>query len=90
LTVDELAFVVLEEPEGGFSATAVGAAIFTEADNLDALRVQVLDAVRCHFDDATGPRTVRLDYSWPDALGTCVTLHVPSPLGWVRRRKSFP
>jgi len=38
-------------PEGGYTARALGASIFTEADTLDELREQVRDAVYCHFDE---------------------------------------
>lgn len=50
LTMSETHFIVEEAPEGGFTARAVGADIFTEADNLPELHEQVRDAVRCHFD----------------------------------------
>jgi hypothetical protein len=33
---------------------------FTEADDLEALRAAVRDAVCCHFDDADRPRVIRL------------------------------
>ena len=46
----ELVFQVDEEPEGGFVARAVGASIFTEADTIEELRVNIRDAVLCHFD----------------------------------------
>jgi hypothetical protein len=60
--MDELIFVVENAPEGGFTARALGESIFTEADDLPALREQVKDAVRCHFDDGKGPRVIRLHY----------------------------
>lgn len=47
----EVRFIVAEAPEGGFTARAVGADIFTEADDLLGLDVQVRDAVRCHFGE---------------------------------------
>lgn len=56
----EIIFVVREAPEGGFEAAALGFDIFTEADSMDALRTQVRDAVRCHFDPGHAPRTIRL------------------------------
>jgi hypothetical protein len=56
--MDELIFLVEEAPEGGFTARALGESIFTEADDLDALR----DAVRCHFDEGRGPRVIRLHF----------------------------
>jgi hypothetical protein len=49
--VDEIIFVVEDAPEGGYSARALGAAIFTEADDLEALQVEMRDAVLCHFED---------------------------------------
>ncbi|HEV7682973.1 MAG TPA: hypothetical protein VGO68_12665 [Pyrinomonadaceae bacterium] len=60
--MEELIFVVENAPEGGYTARALGESIFTEADDLPALREQVKDAVRCHFDDGKGPRVIRLHY----------------------------
>lgn len=56
----EIPFVVEESPEGGFVARAVGADIFTEADDIEDLFTQARDAVRCHFDQGQGPGLVRL------------------------------
>jgi hypothetical protein len=56
----EVIFVVEQAPEGGFVARALGHSIFTEADDLAALRHAVRDAVRCHFDDADRPKVIRL------------------------------
>jgi len=58
--MDELIFLVEHAPEGGYTARALGASIFTEADDLDALRDQVRDAVRCHFEEGQGPKVIRL------------------------------
>lgn len=55
----ELIFVVESAVEGGITARALGASIFTEGDDLDQLRANVREAVRCHFDGA-GPGVVRL------------------------------
>ena len=60
--MDELIFVVENAPEGGYTARALGESIFTEAEDLPALREQVKDAVRCHFDDGQGPKVIRLHY----------------------------
>jgi hypothetical protein len=60
--MDELIFVVEDAPEGGYTARALGASIFTEGDDLDHLRGQVRDAVRCHFDEGQGPRLIRLHF----------------------------
>jgi hypothetical protein len=56
----EIIFAVEEAPEGGFVARALGHSIFTEADDLEALRAAVRDAVRCHFDKNERPKVIRL------------------------------
>lgn len=56
----EIHFIVEEAPEGGFIARAVGAEIFTEADNMEDLHAQVRDAAHCHFDAAEAPRLIYL------------------------------
>ena len=56
----EIVFEVLESPEGGFEARALGESIFTEAATLDELKSMVKDAVRCHFDEAELPKMIRL------------------------------
>jgi hypothetical protein len=66
--MDELIFLVEHAPEGGYTARALGASIFTEADDLDALRVQVRDAVRCHFEEGQGPKVIRLHFVHEEVL----------------------
>ena len=57
----EIVFLVEEDPEGGYTARALGESVFTQADDMEALRENVLDAVRCHFPDAERrPKMVRL------------------------------
>lgn len=60
--MDEMIFIVENAPEGGYTAKALGTSIFTEADDLEALRAQVRDAVRCHFEEGQGPRVIRLHF----------------------------
>jgi hypothetical protein len=60
--MDELIFVVENASEGGFTARALGESIFTEAEDLPALRDQVKDAVRCHFESGQGPKVIRLHF----------------------------
>jgi hypothetical protein len=55
---DELIFLVEVAPEGGYTARALGASIFTEASDLEGLREQVRDAVRCHFDEGCRPLVI--------------------------------
>jgi hypothetical protein len=57
----EIIFEVVESPEGGYEAHALGASIFTEADTLEELRKNVREAVRCHFDKVEDrPLLIRL------------------------------
>jgi hypothetical protein len=60
--MNELIFMVEEAPDGGFTARALGASIFTEADTWIELQAQVRDAVQCHFDEGEGPKIVRLHF----------------------------
>lgn len=60
--MSELIFQVEESPEGGLTARALGASIFTEADDLEDLHTQVRDAVRCHFDEGEAPAMIRLHF----------------------------
>lgn len=72
--MSEIQFKAAALPEGGFLARAVGADIFTEADNLFELHERVEDAVRCHFDEGAAPTRIGLtievsadpaDLTWP-------------------------
>ena len=59
----ELIFEVRDAEEGGYYARALGHAVFTEAETWEELRVNVLEAVSLHFEDAqTQPRLVQLHY----------------------------
>jgi hypothetical protein len=60
--MNELIFVVEEDPEGGYTARALGEAIFTESEDLDGLHEKVRDAVRCHFDEGREPKVLRLHF----------------------------
>jgi hypothetical protein len=66
--VTEIIFVVEEAPEGGYTARALGASIFTEADDLGSLQANVRDAVICHFDDEERPRIVRLHFTREEVI----------------------
>lgn len=56
----EIIFSVQESPEGGYEARALGHSIFTQADTMDELKVNVREAVHCHFDEGQAPRVIRL------------------------------
>ena len=58
----EIIFAVEESPEGGYEARALGYSIYTQGDTWDELKEMVRDAVRCHFDEGTGPRLIRIHW----------------------------
>jgi len=60
--MSEVSFLVEEAREGGFTARALGASLFTQADTLPELHERVRDAVHCHFDDGAAPKVIRLHF----------------------------
>lgn len=61
-------FVVEEADDGSYRASAVGEAIYTEADNLENLHSEIRDAVQCHFEDGKTPALIRLHHVWQELL----------------------
>ncbi len=64
----EILFLVEEAPEGGLTARALGASIFTEAEGLEQLHANVRDAVACHFGDEEKPALIRLHFVKEEVL----------------------
>jgi len=63
MKVKEIIFMVEDEPEGGYTANALGHSIFTQADTWAELKTNINDAIGCHFDDTEEiPQVVRLHY----------------------------
>ena len=60
--LSELIFLVEEAPEGGFTAKALGASIFTEANRVTDLYDKIREAVWCHFDEGQLPKVIRLHF----------------------------
>jgi len=60
----EIVFLVEDDPDGGYTATALGQSIFTQADDiLEILRVMIRDAVHCHFpDEEKRPKIIQLQH----------------------------
>ena len=54
----EIIFIVNESLDGGYEANAVGHSIFTEADSEEELKRNIIEAVRCHFDEEDLPSLV--------------------------------
>jgi hypothetical protein len=60
--MNEIIFLVEGAPEGGFTARALDASIFTQAESTEELHTRVRDAVRCHFDSDKIPKMIRLHF----------------------------
>ncbi len=58
----ELIFQIEDDPEGGFTARALGESIFTDGNSWKELKTNIKDAVRCHFDESEIPKVIRLHY----------------------------
>ena len=63
-SMSEVIFEVSEDTaDGGFTASALGLGIHTEADIMEALRANVREAVDCYLDEtADAPKIIRLHF----------------------------
>ncbi|WP_456460260.1 2-oxoisovalerate dehydrogenase [Reichenbachiella sp.] len=55
----EIIFIVEESAEGGYEARALGQSIFTDGEDLNQLRENIREALKCHFEKEV-PKVVRL------------------------------
>jgi len=60
--MNEIIFLIEEAPEGGYSARALGASIFTDANTVGELHHRLRDAVQCHFEASEQPKIIRLHF----------------------------
>ncbi|MDQ6756667.1 MAG: 2-oxoisovalerate dehydrogenase [Bacteroidota bacterium] len=58
--MNEIIFLVEEALEGGYTAKAIGESIFTEADTMDEIKVNIKEAIECYFDEEKKPKLIRL------------------------------
>lgn len=66
--MSEILFLVESSPEGGYTARAFGADIFTAADDMTSLHTNVREAVRCHFEDDQIPQMIRLHFTREEVI----------------------
>lgn len=53
--MENLTFIVEEDIGGGYNAKAANEPIFTQADTLEQLNLNIAEAIECHFDDDIVP-----------------------------------
>ena len=56
----EIIFIIEESLDSGYEARAVGYSIFTEAETVSELKENIIEAVRCHFDEKDMPSLIHL------------------------------
>ena len=60
--MNEIIFLIEEDPEGGYVARAIGESIFTQADTIEALKEFMRDAIHCHFPNESDRQIDQLVY----------------------------
>lgn len=59
---NEIIFVVEDSLDGGYEAKALDYSIFTEAETMEELKKNIVEAVNTHFDEGEKPLIIRLHY----------------------------
>ena len=69
-TNSEIIFEVSDDEfDGGYSASALGFGIHTQAETIEEIRDNIRESVECYFDDAsTRPSVVRLHFVRDEVL----------------------
>ena len=57
----EIISVVEESPQGGYEARALDHSIFTDGDDLEQLKANVIEAVAAHFEVANTTNVINLE-----------------------------
>ena len=57
---NEIIFYIEESLDGGFEAKALGYPVFTDGETIEELKLNIKDAVRCHFDPGETPQVIKL------------------------------
>ena len=59
----ELIFEVSKDIQGGYTASALGVGIHTQAESVEELKAMVRDAVECYYEDGDEkPSLIRLHF----------------------------
>ena len=65
----EIIFLIEEDPDGGYNAEGLGYSIFTQGETEEELKENILDALKCHFDNEGDiPRIIRLHFVKEEVL----------------------
>lgn len=47
----EIFFIIEEDQDSGYTARAIGQSIFTEAETIQQLKINIKEVLECHFDN---------------------------------------
>jgi len=64
----EVIFLVEEALDGGYQAKALGNSIYTEAETYEDIKESIKDAVKCHFDEESLPKIIRIHFVKEEVL----------------------
>ena len=65
----EIIFLIEDDPDGGYNAEGLGNSIFTQGKTTEELKGNILDALRCHFDNEKDiPKIIRLHFVREEVL----------------------
>ncbi len=65
---NEIIFYVEESFDGGFEAKALGYSIFSEGEDVNELKENIRDAVKCHFNQDETPGVIKLHFVREEAI----------------------
>ncbi|HJH31110.1 MAG TPA: 2-oxoisovalerate dehydrogenase [Methanosarcinaceae archaeon] len=61
--MNEIMFLIEDDPYGGYNAQALGYSIFTEGETVSEIKENIVDALSCHFDNLEDiPKVIRLHF----------------------------
>ena len=68
--MEEIFFIIEDEPEGGYTAHALGHSIITQGETIEDIKKNINEAVSCHFDEGSGPYLVHMRFVHEESF-TC-------------------
>ena len=61
--MNEIVFIIKEDSDGKFTARSAKESIFTEGDDLDSLKINIREAVSCHYGgEKDTPKVIKLHF----------------------------
>jgi len=65
---NEIIFYIEESFDGGYEAKALGHPIFTDGETVEELKINIKDAIHCHFKEGETPQIIRLHFVREEAI----------------------